>query len=479
SETIGKEHSIKPFIKDLSWYFVASLVPLAIGFIKTPVFTRHFSGEDFGYLGIISTTFTYLGMFLFSWIASCIWRFYVKYKDQQALKTLFSNLMAIYALAVFFLTVISVSWYFSESHALIKQLILFSFFQLVFNQLFLMLMVFVRLEGQAGFYTVFQSLRAALGLISTIVLVFGFKANISALVAGLALIDFLALVLLLWINPMKLGLSIKSINRADLRILINYGSAGLVVNLAFLVISSSDRYIIALLSSMDKVGIYDQVYKISQLSVLALITVYFNTVNPYLIRELETNFKKSAVVMRQYLLYFLLAGIPVVFYMSLFARQIAGIFLGSVFREGYVFMPFIFLATLIQGVSNFFELRLKFSDRIKKLSLIVIAVAVLNVLITYLFVNMFGYIWAAYTTLVTYAFLVLVFYLQDRELFNFSRPFISLLAKVLMLLALQLVIYLIVKQYFGTELIPTVIMALVFVVSFVFIIKKQLPKFDA
>ena len=95
------------FYKDFSWYFLGSFIPLFIGFIKTPVFTRHFGKDEYGSLGLVTITFTFFGMFLFSWIGSCLWRYYNKYESDNSLKTLYSNLFFLYLLAFTLLLVIS------------------------------------------------------------------------------------------------------------------------------------------------------------------------------------------------------------------------------------------------------------------------------------------------------------------------------------------------------------------------------------
>ena len=179
------------FFKDFSWYFLGSIIPLLIGFIKTPVFTRHFNKEAYGYLGLVTITFSYLGMILFSWIGSCVWRYYNKYEANNSLKTLYSNLFFLYVIAFVVLFIATTFWYFLAEYQLVKQLIYFSFFQLILNQLFLFYMVIIRLKGNAVFYTVFQSIRALLSLIAALILVFVYQVNISALISSLVLIDAL------------------------------------------------------------------------------------------------------------------------------------------------------------------------------------------------------------------------------------------------------------------------------------------------
>ena len=464
------------FFKDFSWYFMGSIIPLLIGFIKTPVFTRHFNKESYGYLGLVTITFSYLGMILFSWIGSCIWRYYNKYKINNNLKTLYTNLIFLYIIAFFLLLMASILWYLSVDYKLVKQLIFFSFFQLIFNQLFLFYMVVIRLKGKAVFYTFFQSIRALLSLIVALILVFIYHVNISALISSLVLIDAMAIIFLTIFNPADINFSFKLINKGNLIELVSYGSAGLIINIGFLVIASSDRYIIAWLSSLESVGIYDQVYKISQLSLVALVTIYFNTINPSLLKVLESNYENSIQHIKKHIAVFIVYGLPIVTYLSLFSKDIAYIFLGPEFRPGYSMMPFIFLAAYLHGISNFFELRLKFSNKLKRLGLIVVIMATLNIFLNYIFVASYGYKLAAVTTAITYIFLITAFHFYDRGILATSKENSVELFRIIFVLALQVMAYYIVVQYFELKTFLKIFIGLFFILAYILIFKNLLLK---
>jgi len=464
------------FIKDFSWYFLGSFVPLLIGFIKTPIFTRHFNKEEYGYLGLVSLTFTYLGILLFSWIGSCIWRYYIKYENNKKLKVLYSNLIFLYILAFTVLLLVSAIWFINAEYHLVKQLIFYSFFQILLNQLFLFYMVIVRLKGKTIFYTIFQSVRAFLSVLIALVLVFKFEVNISALVSSLVVIDVLVILFLVLVNPAEVTFNFKLIKKENLNELIRYGSAGLIINIGFLIITSSDRYIIYWLSNLETVGIYDQVYKLSQISIVVLVTIFFNTINPTLLKELETNFNNSVDLIQKYIRAFIIYGLPIITYASLFSKDIATIFLGEEFRIGYTIMPFVFVAAYIHGLANFYELRLKFSNQLKKLSFIVISAALLNIILNYIFVGLYGYKWAAVTTAVTYLLLILSLHYFDKKMQSFTNKSIGFLLRILLVLSFQIMIFFVVNRMFELNIIIKISIGILFIVSYYVLLKKQLDK---
>ena len=464
----------KTFIKDFSWYFLASFLPLFIGFIKTPVFTRHFGKEEYGYLGLVSVTFTFLGMLLFSWIGSCIWRYYTQYETNNKLTALYSNLTVVYLTAFFVLSVLSLIWYVNAEYFLVKQLIFYSFLQIFLNQLFLFYMVIIRLKGKVQFYTLFQSIRALFGVLLALILVYKFNVNISALVSSLVIIDLIAVLFLLTFNPAKVKFNYKLIKRKYLRELITYGSAGLIINIGFLTIASSDRYIIAWLTDLEAVGIYDQVYKISQLSIVALSTIFLNTINPSLLKELETNYENSVYSIQKYIRAFIIFGLPAVIYLSLFSKDISYILLGKEFRVGYSIMPFIFFAAYFHGISNFFELRLKFSNQLKRLTIIILFAAIMNITLNYIFVGNFGYKWAAVTTTFTYCIILFLLHYYDKKVLLVSTEMYKGLFKMLIVLVVQIAIYFIIYSLFELNIFLKIGLGLLFIISYARILKKEL-----
>lgn len=474
---IGKINN-HTFIKDFSWYFLGSFVPLLIGFAKTPIFTRHFKKEEYGYLGIVTITFAYLGMILFSWIGSCIWRYYSKYESENKLKHLYSNLALLYFTSMFILLAISSVWYVCTDHVLVKQLIHYSFFQILLNQLFMFYMVLIRLKGKAKFYTIVQSVRALFSIIIALVLVFILKSNISALVSSLVVLDVLVLLGLFVYNPAKVSFNYNLISKKRLRELLTYGAVGLILNISLLTITTSDRYIIAMFSNLENVGIYDQVYKLSQISVVALVTIFFNTINPLLLKELENNFDTSIHLIKKYLKPFFVYGLPVIIYLSIFSKEISTLFLGKEFRVGYAIMPYVFFAAYLQGLSNFYELRLKFSNKYKKLSFIAISAAVVNVILTIIFVWLYGYEWAAVTTLFSYVLLILMLHYFDKEVLSVITESKKMYYKIIIVLALQLAIYSLVNNVFNLHFVIKLLISILFIISYYFLFKKQLKSID-
>ena len=458
----------------MGWYLLGTIIPMGVGFFKTPIFTRYFTPEEYGYLGLITITFSYFSIFLYSWLASCLWRYYNAYKNNNDLRNLYSNLFFIYLGASFILLIIAGIWYFQAENPLVKQLILFSFITYFIKEFIGLYLIVIRLEGKALTYNLIHSIRAILSFGLLYVMTFGYHLRITSVLLSSIYVDILALIIILLFVRENLVFSIKSISNTTLKVLYKFGSVGLIANFCFLLISSSDRYIIALFGTVDDVGIYNQVYNISQLSVVALVTVFFNTVNPKLNKELEVNFEGSNRISSNYLFVFLLFGLPVIAYFSLFSKQMAFVLLGEEFRSGYSIMPYVFISAFLYGLFLFIEIKFKFAEKLKNIVIGMVLASIINIGLNFIFIPMYGYKWAAITTFISYLFLFFYFYTQDSLGFFKNRNFTQKILLSLLIVLLQIVIDLILRSFYYVNLWQTIIEGILFLLIYIGIFKNEI-----
>ena len=458
----------------MGWYLLGTIIPMGVGFFKTPIFTRYFTPEEYGYLGLITITFSYFSIFLYSWLSSCLWRYYNAYKNKNDLHNLYSNLFSVYLGASFVLLIIAGIWYYLADNQLVKQLILLSFIMYFIKEFIGLYLIVIRLEGKALTYNIIHSSRAIFSFGLLYVMTFGYHFRITSVLISSICIDILALIIILLFVRENLAFSIKSISRKTLKVLYRFGSIGLIANFCFLLISSSDRYIIALFGNMDEVGIYNQVYNISQLSVVALVTVFFNTVNPKLNKELEINFAGSNELNSTYLYVFLLFGLPIITYFSLFSEEMAFVLLGEEFRSGYTIMPYVFISAFLYGLFLFIEIKFKFAEKLKNIAIGMILASIINIGLNFIFIPLYGYKWAAITTFVSYLFLFLYFYLQDSLGFFQNQNFFRKILLSVLILLIQVFVDFILRNYFYINVWFTILEAIVFFVIYLGIFKNEI-----
>lgn len=460
----------------MGWYLLGTLIPMGVGFFKTPIFTRYFTPEEYGYLGIVTITFSYVSIFLYSWLSGCLWRYYNAYKNNNDLQNLYSNIFFIYLAASLLLLAGTVVAYVVVDNIIVKQLIILSFFQYFIREIISLYLIIVRLEGKALTYNIIHSLRAILSFALLYVLTYGYHYRISSVLTSSIVIDLIALFVIVIISFQSIRISLKAFSKETQRILIRFGSVGLIANFCFLLISSSDRYIIALFTDMSTVGIYNQVYNISQLSVVAILTVFFNTVNPKLNKELEVNLNSSNPLLSKYLLVLLIFGLPLITYLSLFSKEVAEILLGEEFRSGYTIMPYVFTSAFFYGLFLLIEIKFKFADKLKNIAQGVILASIINVGLNFIFIPLYGYKWAAITTLIAYLFILFYFYSQDTfEFFNDSKS-VKTTVLILAILLIQIGVDIALRHYVDLNVWQTILEGFLLLLIYLAIMRKRIIK---
>ncbi len=353
-------------------------------------------------------------------------------------------------------------------------MILLSFAQYLIREIIGLYLIVARLEGKALKYNLIHSIRAVLSFVVLYVMAFGFHFRITSMLTSAIAVDVIALVFLLATNREGIIISLKNISKPILNILLKFGSVGLISNFCFLLVSSSDRYIIALFTDMSSVGIYNQVYSICQLSVVALVTVYFNTINPRLNRELEINFPDADLLLSRYLYAFLLLGLPVVTLLSLFSKEISVLLLGEEFRSGYTIMPYVFVSSFLYGMFMFTEIKFKFADKLRRIALGVIFASILNIALNFILIPLYGYRWAAITTLAAYLFLVFYFYIQDSLGFFKNKDYLNTILTALAILAGIVLADRLIKIYYEPGILQTIAEGILFLGLYILMFKKKI-----
>ena len=189
---------------DFLWYLTGSFVPAMVSIVRLPIFTRYFTPEEYGYYSLVTVTFTYLSITLYSWISSCLWRYYTPYKENRQLPLLYSNLALLYLISTFLIVCISVMWMAFIGNQLVFRLVFSTMIFIVINQLVGFVLVVYRIQKKAFFYNLLFSLQALLAFGFMLFMIFGREYRIEAIPFAQATIAAILLIFLTVLNGPKI-----------------------------------------------------------------------------------------------------------------------------------------------------------------------------------------------------------------------------------------------------------------------------------
>lgn len=168
--------------------------------------------------------------------------------------------------------------------------------------------------------------------------------------------------------------------------------------LSMVVLSQADRVMIEKYAGVGKVGIYSVAYSVGM-----LVQMFTNAVNssltPWTYEKLNRKDYK-AIRENTNTLLLLLAG--AICCMLLFVPEVVAIFAPEKYYEAIYVVPPVACSVFFIFLYNIFAIPQMYYERQKFMSVASTSAAVLNIILNYIFIRMFGYIAAGYTTVACY-----------------------------------------------------------------------------
>ena len=180
--------------------------------------------------------------------------------------------------------------------------------------------------------------------------------------------------------------------------------------LSQILLSSCDLLMIKNIIDAEKAGIYGMAYTIS--NVLYTVLLQFITPwSPWFYRRMAKNEIDSVKKYSK-----ILMSLSFIMCVGLFsvAPDMIKIFLGSKYFEAITIVTPICIGIFFQIVYKFFYDVEYFYKKNKQIAIFSVITAILNIILNYYGIRKFGYQTAAYTTLICYAFLLVLHYFGSR-----------------------------------------------------------------
>lgn len=240
--------------------------------------------------------------------------------------------------------------------------------------------------------TLFVSLaKPALGII----LVIYANDKVTARILGLALVELIA----------YSGFFFYEMKRGKTFYSKKFWKYALISNLPLIphylsmtVLGSSDRIMIGSMCGTAQAGIYNLSYSISQIMTM-FNTALLSTMDPWLYKKIKENQIKSMSKVA-YMSFVGIAALNLL--LMAFAPEIISIFAPKEYYEAVWIIPPVAMSVYFTFLYNFFAVFEFYFNQTKLITLATTIGAILNIILNYIFIEIFGYQAAGYTTLVCY-----------------------------------------------------------------------------
>jgi len=124
--------------------------------------------------------------------------------------------------------------------------------------------------------------------------------------------------------------------------------------------------------------------------------------------------------------YYLMVAFPAAMGLSVLAKPAINVLTASEYHLGYKIVPWVAFGAFLVGVDHRFSYIFAFYKRTDLNMYCVLSAALLNIGLNFLLIPKFGYIAAAITTFISYAFMLILVIFVSRRFFIWEFPFKSL-----------------------------------------------------
>lgn len=411
---LSKYENLSQPVKASLWFTVCNLIQKGIALLCTPIFTRLLTTKQYGAYTVYQSWYQIIAIFATLMLSAGIFNNgLTKYPEKK--KEFASSLLGLSTTATFVLfSIYIVSMEFWNKLFGLSSLFVFAmFFQLLFEPPYLFWCTEQRYDFKyknliiTTLFIAFGS--PILGIIAVLSTTYKAEARVVSFVLIQVIVG-----LFFYVKIFKNGK--KFYDSFFWKYALSFNIPLIPHYLSMVILNQSDRIMIDEMIGTSEAAIYGIAYTLAM-----MMTIVTNAINnsfiPYKYQNLKNcNFEGIRKTSKSLLA--LVAGISIVA-MS-FAPELIRIFATEEYLDAIWVMPpvaasvyFLFLYPLFANIEFYFE-------KTKFIMFASCSGAILNVLLNYVFIKIFGYYAAGYTTLVCYILFAFAHYVAHKRIISTS-----------------------------------------------------------
>ena len=399
-------------------YGIGNVVVKLSGVILIPLYLRYINEEEFGVVALFETIFQFILILSGFGARGGFVRWYHEMKNGREKKKLFyttftfnlgTTLFSVFTIGLVLFFYSSQIFQYSISSSILLYFLVGTFSRLMMELPYYLL----KIEQKAVAQTWWVFLNVVLLIGTTFYFMEVKRMGLKGIYLGQMVAHTITFLSLL---PLIIRHSIPKFNTGVLKEMLHYGFPLAVSNILTTVLTLSDRHIINQYQNLGEVAGYSMGFKVSNLLQMVVVSAFITGYSNYYFKSMHE--KGSLLFYEKILRYFMvlisLGGLGVV----LFSPEI--IYIVSMGREFFqssvIIVPVLMIGMLFSGLRQMFMLPLNKHKRTRRISLILVLSAVINIGGNFLLVPVFGKMGASVSTVAAQLFAVGWFYMEVRKM---------------------------------------------------------------
>lgn len=392
-------------VRAAMWFLISSFLQKGITALTTPIFTRLLSPDEYGVFNVFNSWMGIIAVFITLNLSYAVYsQGLIKFSDKRDLFS--SSLQGLTLTMVLCWTAIYLLFrefwnhIFNLTTVQMLAMLIMIWTTAVFNFWACEKRVLYKYKSLVIVTLLVSFAKPLVGVIFVILA----EDKVTARILGLVLVELIGYT----------GLFIAQMKRGKTFFSARFWKYALMYNLPLVphylsqtVLSSADRIMIKDMIGESESGIYSLAYSVSLIMTL-FNTALMQTISPWLYQKIKDK-KINEIARIAYISLILIAVVNLI--LILLAPEVIRIFAPKEYYDAIRIIPPVAMSVFFMYSYDLFA---KFAFYYEKTTLIMLASvvgAVLNLILNYIFIGIYGYIAAGYTTLVCYLIYTLFHYI--------------------------------------------------------------------
>ena len=417
------------FFSNLSFYTIGDMLPKAASFLLLPIYTTYLDPSEYGIVGAMTALSAFLGIFFTLNFERSIFRLLYDYKDDKAQKFFLGT---IFIWIFIFSTLVVLILIFSREYVskFYDSIDFYPYFLISILTVYLNIFgniprIFLQVKQRAKTFVLLGFFQFLITNCSILYFVVYLQMKADGYLLGGLISAALMFPYFLWYTSKIVSLKFdnnifKAVSKFSLPIF--------PAIIASQLIDLSDRIFIEKYLTTTDLGLYSLSYSIAGI-VLVFTAAFKKAYDPYFYKIANTlKVDEAKQILKSTNTIYYIVTLLVCSSIAIVSKEIIELFININYAEAYKIIPILCVAYAISKIAGLINLSFYQNKNTKLMMYISLVSAMLNIILNFLLIPRYGYFGAAYATVFTYVFMLLVkYYFSKNEFFieiNFQKLFI-------------------------------------------------------
>lgn len=392
------------------WFLICGFLQKGVSVITTPIFTRLLSTAEYGQYSVFNSWLSIVTVFVTLQLYSGVFvQGMVKFEDRKM--QFASSLQGLTLSLVFIWTIIYLIFhdFWNNLLNLTTVQVLAMLVMIWTTSVFNFWSVEQRVEFKYRKLVAITMFAAIAQPVICIVFVIFADNKVTARILGLALVE---LICYAWMFFSQMYRGKKFFDREFWNYALLFNIPLIPHYLSMTVLNSSDRIMIDNMVGSTEAGIYSLAYSLSQIMTI-FNTALLQTIEPWLYKKIKDR-KVEDMTTVAYPAFILIATVNI--FLIAFSPEIIAFFAPPAYYDAIWVVPPVAMSVYFMFGYSFFAVFEFYYEKTQYVAIATVSGAVLNIILNYFFIKLFGYCAAGYTTLACYILFALYHYYFMRKI---------------------------------------------------------------